>query len=160
MTTVEDQFVYRLANGKPIKGLVEHAFVDTNRSEPRMHFTTVVIYADSMIECSGLQTLDEFLAKVHSGKIVAALPAGTKIKLPCMGHAVMGSQTWYDNDEQFINDVLDVIEFLNGRPTQEEFARDAESSGIRGGRIPENSDHWLRKPRKFQLPLRTSSCAP
>lgn len=105
---------YRFVDDERIAGVTRHAFV---RYGDRYHLTDLRIFADGMIDCGGLVTLEEFGARLRSGWVATEIEEGTT------GEA-SGLFTWkfarthtHTKPKWLLAEVRDEIERLNGRPT-------------------------------------------
>lgn len=103
---------HRMADGVRVPGTWRHAFIRNGD----YYLTDLLIYADGLIDCWGLVTLDEFERKLRSGWVATELPEGARAS----GHDLAGWTfhepcTWL-TPELLLAEVRDTIDQLNGRP--------------------------------------------
>lgn len=112
---------WRTVDGVRVEGTWRHAFIH-NRT---YILTDLVVYADGLIDCWGLVTLDEFAEKLASGWVATEIPEGAA---GCAsGYAdwkFAEPETWL-TPELLLAEVADEIEKLNGRPGSGERCRAA-----------------------------------
>ena len=78
-----------------------------------------------MIDCWELVDVDGFKRMVEAGWIVTTLPEGAQVDIGPLAHfTAMHVQSWLP-EREFVKEVLDVLEQLNGRPTSTDRCRDA-----------------------------------
>ncbi|MFB7366590.1 DUF7638 domain-containing protein, partial [Streptomyces hydrogenans] len=63
---------YRTVDGVRIPGTWRHVFIRNGR----YFLTDLLIYADGLVDCWGLVTVEEFEEKVRSGWVATTLPDG------------------------------------------------------------------------------------
>jgi hypothetical protein len=102
---------YRLKENTVIDGVFAMAFI----RDGDYHLTPIKIYQDGMIDCWELVTFEEFKAKVRAGEIVTHPPDGAQINVPCCGRFKAVNGAYWVEAEEFIKEVADEIEELNGR---------------------------------------------
>ncbi|MEV4332018.1 NADAR family protein [Streptomyces sp. NPDC049597] len=103
---------HRTADGVRVPGTWRHAFIRNGD----YYLTDLFIYADGLIDCWGLVTLDEFEQKLRSGWVATELPEGARAS----GHDLAG-WTFHEpctrlTPELLLAEIRDTIEQLNGRP--------------------------------------------
>ncbi|MEU5593651.1 NADAR family protein [Streptomyces sp. NPDC020298] len=106
------RITYRTADGKRVPGTWRHAFIRNFD----YHLTDLFIYADGLVDCWGLVTLEEFEEKLRSGWVATELPEGARAS----GHELAAwrfsdPQTWL-TPELLLAEIRDTIDQLNGRP--------------------------------------------
>jgi FtsZ-binding cell division protein ZapB len=70
-----------------------------------------------MIDCWGLVNFDEFKQKIAQGWVVTTLPNKAEVTVSLLtSFKAIEVQAWVE-EEEFIKEVADEIEKLNGRPT-------------------------------------------
>ena len=108
-------------DGTRVDGVFVLAFIHNGR----YHLTPIPVYQDGMIDCWGLVDFQGFQEKVRSGWVVTQPPATAEVTITFLGQfrAVRG-QYWVE-PEEFIKEVADEIEELNGRPTTSDRCRAA-----------------------------------
>ncbi|MFI2372132.1 NADAR family protein [Streptomyces sp. NPDC018833] len=109
---ISKRATHRMADGVRVPGTWRHAFIRNGD----YFLTDLIIYADGLIDCWGLVTLDEFERKLRSGWVATELPEGARAS----GHDLAGwtfhePRTWL-TPELLLAEVRDTIEQLNGRP--------------------------------------------
>lgn len=106
------RITYRTADGVRVPGTWRHAFIRNGD----YFLTDLFIYADGLIDCWGLVTLEEFEEKLRCGWVATELPDGARAS----GHQLAAwrfrePHSWY-TPELLLAEVRDTIEQLNGRP--------------------------------------------
>ncbi|HEX8868394.1 MAG TPA: hypothetical protein VF821_22235, partial [Lentzea sp.] len=82
----------------------------------RYFLTDLLIYADGMVDCWGLVTLDEFAAVLASGKVATELPEGAEASALHLGAWKFAEpQSWITADA-LLAEVRDDVDQLAGRP--------------------------------------------
>ncbi len=84
------------------------------------HLTHISIYRDGKVDCWGLVTFEEFQQKVRSGWVVTQPPPNAKVSVSFLASFVATEAHYCIDPEEFIREVADEIEGLNGRPTSRE----------------------------------------
>ncbi|MFJ8032470.1 MULTISPECIES: NADAR family protein [unclassified Streptomyces] len=103
---------YRVVDGVRIPGTWRHAFIRNGS-----HFLTdLVIYADGLVDCWGLVTLDEFEEKVRSGWVATTLPDGARASAHGLATWTFGEPRSRLSPELLVAEVRDTVDRLNGRP--------------------------------------------
>ncbi|WP_406864974.1 NADAR family protein [Streptomyces sp. HUAS MG47] len=106
--------IHRIVDGERIDGVSRPAFL---RNGDHHYLVQLGIYADGLIDCWGLVTLEEFAADVRRGRVVTRFEDG-------MRAAVFETVEWEFGrvlshpltPESLIAEVRDDIDELNGRP--------------------------------------------
>ncbi|WP_318656250.1 NADAR family protein [Streptomyces resistomycificus] len=103
---------YRMADGIRVPGTWRHVFIHNFD----YHLTDLFIYADGLVDCWGLVTLEQFEEKLRSGWVATELPEGAVAS----GHELAGwtfaePRTWL-TPELLLAEVRDTVDQLNGRP--------------------------------------------
>jgi hypothetical protein len=125
----------RFDGDREIPGVYFPAFIHNEE----YYFTNVVAYQDGMVECWGLVTFAEFVQKVHAGWVVTSLPEGATVCIHHLARFTATEITVEGTETEFIKDVANAIEELNGRPTAQ--ARLVEAiQGLRTGITPERTE--------------------
>jgi hypothetical protein len=99
--------------GERIDGVFAMAFV----RNVQYHLTHISIYRDGMINCWGLVTFEEFKQKVRSGWVVTQPPPNANVSVSFLASFTAADASYWIKPEEFIKEVADEIEQLNGRPT-------------------------------------------
>lgn len=81
------------------------------------HLTHISIYADGMIDCWGLVDFETFKEKVRTGWVVTQVPEGARISVSFLAMFNAQESNCFIDPEDFIVEVSDEIENLNGRST-------------------------------------------
>ncbi|WP_432169384.1 NADAR family protein [Streptomyces sp. 1222.5] len=103
---------YRVADGVRIPGTWRHAFIRNGS-----HFLTdLFIYADGLVDCWGLVTLEEFEEKVRSGWVATTLPDGARASAHGLATWRFGEPRGRLSPELLVAEVRDTVDRLNGRP--------------------------------------------
>lgn len=107
---------YREVDGQRVEGTWRPAFIRNGD----YFLTDLIVYADGLIDCWGLVTLDEFRAMAASGRLAATLPAGARVSM-------LHLTSWRPTEDiplidvdDLVGEVIDEIERLAGRPTSED----------------------------------------
>lgn len=100
-------------DGERVPGTWRHAFI----RDGGHHLTNLVIYADGLIDCWGLVTLEEFAGKLRSGWVATELPEGGEASAFGIGSWKFADVHSYTTQANLLGEVRDEIESLNGRPT-------------------------------------------
>src|SRR5262249_55379018 len=122
----------RLVEGREVPGVYFPAFIHNFD----YHLTTVVAYQDGMVECWGLVTFAEFVQKVRDGWVVTSVPDGAIVSIHHVARFTVANVTVEGPEEEFVKDVANAIEELNGRPTAQAQLVEA-IRGLRAGVTPE-----------------------
>lgn len=85
----------------------------------------IKIYADAKVDCWGLVDLETFKQKVRSGWVVTQLPEGAHVNISSVASFVAREVHSFIDPEEFIKEVADEIEQLNGRPNSADICREA-----------------------------------
>ncbi|MFK0254692.1 NADAR family protein [Streptomyces sp. NPDC090445] len=110
---IGNRITYRKADGVRIPGTWRHAFI---RNGGTFFLTDLVIYADGLIDCWGLVTIDEFEQKLCSGWVATDLPEGGEASAHDLAAWRFSEpRTWF-TPELLLAEVRDTIDKLNGRP--------------------------------------------
>ena len=104
---------WRAVDGERIEGTWRHAFI---RNGGTYHLSDLMIYADGMVDCWGLVTLDEFATKLASGWVATEPADGARASAHHLAVWKFAEpQTWL-TPEMLLGEVRDDIDRLNGRP--------------------------------------------
>lgn len=113
---------YRITkDGRRIDGAFAMAFIHNMQ----YHLTHISIFQDGMIDCWGLVDFEDFKQKVRSGWVVTQPPEGAVVSVSFLAHFNARDARFHIEPEEFIKEVADEIEALNGRPTTSDRCRDA-----------------------------------
>ncbi|MEJ8632648.1 NADAR family protein [Streptomyces sp. MS2.AVA.5] len=106
------RITYRTADGVRIPGTWRHAFI---RNGPYF-LTDLFIYADGLIDCWGLVTIEEFEEKLRSGWVATTLPDGAEASAHGLAHWKFSEPRSRLTPELLVAEVRDTIDQLNERP--------------------------------------------
>ncbi|MER6096591.1 NADAR family protein [Streptomyces sp. NPDC001728] len=107
------RLTHRMADGVRVPGTWRHAFI---RNGGTYFLTDLFIYADGIVDCWDLVTLDEFEKKLRSGWVATSLPDGGWASAHHLGSWVFGEPDTRLTPELLLAEVRDTIDELNGRP--------------------------------------------
>ncbi|MGW1466353.1 NADAR family protein [Streptomyces sp. NPDC002308] len=107
------QRTWRDVDGERIEGTWRHAFI---RNGSRYFLTDLLIYADGMVDCWGLETLDGFAGKLASGWVATDLPEGARASAHHLASWKFAEPRTGLTPEMLLGEVRDDIDNLNGRP--------------------------------------------
>lgn len=110
---ISNPITYRTADGVRIPGTWRHAFICNGGT---YFLTDLGIYADGLIDCWGLVTLDEFEQKLRSGWVATGLPEGAEASAHGLASWRFAEPHTRITPELLLAEVRDTIEELNGRP--------------------------------------------
>lgn len=101
-----------MADGVPVAGTWRHAFIRNGD-----HFLTdLFVYADGLIDCWGLVTLEEFEEKLRCGWVATELPEGGRASAHDYASWKFAEPHVWITPEELVAEVKDTIDQLNGRP--------------------------------------------
>ncbi len=107
------QRTWRNVDGERIEGTWRHAFI---RNGGTYYLTDLLIYADGMVDCSGLVTLDEFATKLASGWVATKLVDGARASAHHLAAWTFTEPRTWLTPEMLLGEVRDDVDQLNGRP--------------------------------------------
>ncbi len=107
-----NRITYRTADGIRVPGTWRHVFIRNGG----YHLTDLFIYADGLIDCWGLVTLEEFEEKVRGGKVATELPEGAEASAFGLAGWKFGEPRTWLTPETLVAEIRDTIDRLNGRP--------------------------------------------
>lgn len=110
---IGNRITHRTADGVRIPGTWRHVFLCNGGT---YFLTDLVIYADGLVDCWGLVTLDELAAKLRSGRVATHLPEGGKASAHDLACWRFGEPKSRLTPELLLAEVRDTIDELNGRP--------------------------------------------
>lgn len=115
------RITHRMADGVRVPGTWRHAFIRNGD----YFLTDLFIYADGLVDCWGLVTLEEFEEKLRRGWVATELPEGARAS----GHELAAwkfsePRTWH-TPELLLAEVRDTVDQLNGRPDSTDRCLDA-----------------------------------
>ncbi|MGW8768169.1 DUF7638 domain-containing protein [Streptomyces sp. NPDC055815] len=106
------RITYRTADGVRIPGTWRHAFIRNGN----YFLTDLFIYADGLIDCWGLVTIEEFEEKLRTGWVATTLPEGAKASAGDAASWKFSEPRSWLTPELVVAEVRDTIDQLNGRP--------------------------------------------
>ncbi|MFO0945577.1 MAG: hypothetical protein U1D30_06485 [Planctomycetota bacterium] len=109
--------IYRVKrDGERIDGVFRMAFIHNWT----YFLTPIGIYRDGMVDCWGLMTFEEFKQQVRSGRVVTQPPPNAKVSVSFLAQFTATDACYWIKPEEFIKEIADEIEGLNGRLTTRE----------------------------------------
>lgn len=109
---IGNRITYRMADGVRVPGTWRHAFIRNFD----YHLTDLFIYADGLIDCWGLVTLEEFEEKLCSGWVATELPEGAEASAFDLARWKFAEPRTWLTPEILVAEIRDTIDQLNGRP--------------------------------------------
>lgn len=106
------RITHRMADGTRIPGTWRPVFIRNGD----YFLTDLFIYADGLIDCWGLVTLEEFEEKLRCGRVATTLPEGAWASADDLAAWKFSEPHVWHTPEQFLAEVRDTIDELNGRP--------------------------------------------
>lgn len=114
--------IYReTKDGKIVKGVGLPAFIHNMQ----YHLVTIKVYEDGVIDCWDKVDFEGFVNKVNSGWVVTRVPQGKDIS---RFHSFIGKSdglNTYIDEREFIKEVKDTLDELQGRKPSSERCREA-----------------------------------
>ncbi|WP_323746261.1 NADAR family protein [Catenulispora pinisilvae] len=104
---------WRDVDGERIVGTWRPAFIRNGRS---YFLTDLLIYADGMVDCWGLETLEGFADKLASEWVVTDVPEDTRVSAHHLGSWKMADPHLSLTPEMLLGEVRDTVDDLNRRP--------------------------------------------
>jgi hypothetical protein len=104
-----------------IVGTYLHAFIHNDE----YFLSEIEIYADGQVDCWGLVDFETFKQKVRSGWVVTQLPERATVDISGLTFFTACEVQSFVEPEEFIKEVAEEIEELNGRPTAADRCRAA-----------------------------------
>jgi predicted NAD-dependent protein-ADP-ribosyltransferase YbiA (DUF1768 family) len=103
----------RTVDGEDIAGSWRHAFI---RNGGAYYLTTLKVYADGIVDCWGLVTLDQFREKLRTGWVATTFEEGAQASAHEVASWTFADVRSWVSADQLYAEVVDEIETLNGRP--------------------------------------------
>ncbi|MFJ6437365.1 NADAR family protein [Streptomyces sp. NPDC091416] len=110
---IGNKTTHRTADGVRIPGTWRHAFI---RNGGTHYLTDLFIYADGLIDCWELVTLEEFQDKLRSGWVATTLPEGAEASAFQLAGWTFSEPRSYLTPDLLVAEIRDTIDQLNGRP--------------------------------------------
>jgi ribA/ribD-fused uncharacterized protein len=107
------QRTWRNVDGERIEGTWRHAFIRNGRD---YYLTDLFIYADGMVDCWGLVTLEEFEGKLTSGWVATTLEEGARASAHNVASWKLAEPQMWMTPQRLLGEVRDAVDILNGRP--------------------------------------------
>ncbi|WP_432196616.1 NADAR family protein [Streptomyces sp. bgisy027] len=104
---------WRNVDGEQIEGTWRHAFI---RNAGTYFLTDLLIYADGMVDCWDLVTLEEFAGKLASGWVATDLADGAQASAHHLASWKFAEPRMSLTPEMLLGEIRDDIDQLNGRP--------------------------------------------
>lgn len=115
--------IYRKVEGGIVPGTYLQAFI---KNGGHYFVTEIKIYQDGVIDCWGLVDLEGFKAKVRSGWVRTSLPQGARVSMMVSDvHFNVTNVNVQVEEEEFIVEVEDELQRLNGLPTTAQLCQQA-----------------------------------
>ncbi|MDT0327304.1 NADAR family protein [Nocardiopsis lambiniae] len=105
---------FRESDGERVPGGLRHAFI---RNGDTYFLTSLVVYADGLVDCWGLVTLEEFADKLASGWVATEFEEGAGASAHGLAEWRFADPYSYTDADCLLAEVRDTVEELNGRPT-------------------------------------------
>ncbi|MEU3852188.1 NADAR family protein [Streptomyces sp. NPDC029554] len=109
---IGNRITSRTADGVRVPGTWRHAFIRNGD----YYLTDLFIYADGLIDCWGLVTLEEFERKLRSGWVATELPDGARVSAHDLAVWKFSEPHSWHTPELLLAEIRDTIDQLNGRP--------------------------------------------
>jgi len=117
--------IYReLKNGTIVKGIGLPAFIHNGG----YHCVLIKIYEDGIIDCWEEVNFSQFVEKVRSGWVVTRLPKGEDISRTHSFYGKTDDIQTYVEEKEFIKEVRDTLDELQGKPTSSKRCQKAFSN--------------------------------
>ncbi|MFF4341782.1 NADAR domain-containing protein [Kitasatospora sp. NPDC001540] len=110
---IGNRITHRTADGVRIPGTWRHAFI---RNGGHHFLTDLFIYADGLIDCWGLVTLEELEEKLRTGWVATSFPEGGDASAHGLAGWKFGEPKSWVTPDLLVAEVRDTIDQLNGRP--------------------------------------------
>lgn len=105
------QRTWRNVDGERIEGTWRHAFIRNGRD---YHLTDLIIYADEVVDCWGLVTLDEFEGKLASGWVATTLEEGARASAHDLAAWKLAEPQMGMTPQRLLGEVRDTIDRSSG----------------------------------------------
>ncbi|MFI1031312.1 NADAR domain-containing protein [Streptomyces sp. NPDC020951] len=109
---IGNRITYRTADGVRTPGTWRHAFIRNGS----YFLTDLFVYADGLIDCWGLVTIEEFEGKLRSGWVATTLPDGAEASAHDLAYWKFSEPRSWLTPELLVAELRDTIDQLNGRP--------------------------------------------
>ncbi len=105
--------ISRIEDGVEIPGTFTHAFIHNGK----YFLAEIKVYKDGTIDCWELVNFEEFKQKIAQGWVVTSLPNNAEVSVSFLATFKATNVQAGVKEEEFIKEVADEIEKLNGRST-------------------------------------------
>ncbi|GGV72287.1 hypothetical protein GCM10010294_32660 [Streptomyces griseoloalbus] len=109
---IGNRITHRMADGVRVPGTWRHAFIRNFD----YHLIDLFIYADGLIDCWELVTLEEFEEKLRSGWVATELPEGAQASAHELARWKFTEPRTWLTPEILVAEIRDTIDQLNQRP--------------------------------------------
>ena len=109
---IGSKITYRMVDGIRVPGTWRHAFIRNGD----YFLTDLFIYADGLVDCWGLVTLEQFEQKLRSGWVATELPDGAQASAHDLAAWKFSEPRTWLTPELLLAEVRDTVDQLNGRP--------------------------------------------
>lgn len=109
---LRNRITHRMADGVRVPGTWRHVFIHNFT----YHLTDLFIYADGLIDCWELVTLEQFEKKLRSGWIATTLPEGGRASGFHLASWKFGEPSSHIEPDTLLAEIRDTIDELNDRP--------------------------------------------
>lgn len=106
--------IYRIHNGEMIIGSALPIFINNGGYQS---FTHLEVYQDGLINCWEMVDFEGFQRKLQEGWIQFAVPDHSVVDIYQLGSFKVEEGNFWRDAESLLNDVRDIIDELNDRPT-------------------------------------------
>ncbi|MFD7628855.1 NADAR family protein [Streptomyces sp. NPDC059851] len=110
---IGNRITHRTADGVRIPGTWRHAFICNGGT---YFLTDLFIYADGLVDCWELVTLDEFEEKLRREWVATSLPEGGRASAHQLASWTFGEPHVWVTPEVLLAEIRDTIDRLNRRP--------------------------------------------
>ena len=113
--------ISRIKNGVEIPGTSTQAFIHNGL----YILAEIKVYQDGMIDCWDMVDFEGFKQKIMQGWVVTTLPNNAQVSISRLARFTATEIQSGVKEDEFIKEVADAIEELNGRPTSMDKCRKA-----------------------------------
>ncbi|MFF3211277.1 NADAR family protein [Streptomyces sp. NPDC002886] len=109
---IGNRVTHRVVDGVRIPGTWRPAFIRNGHH----HLIDLFIYADGLIGCWELVTVEEFEEKLRTGWVATTVPEGAVAAAPGMGEWKFSEPRHWTAPDELVAEIRDTIDQLNDRP--------------------------------------------
>lgn len=113
--------IYRIKHGRLILGKSRFLYIHNFN----YFLTELKVYADGIIDCWYLVTLEEFKQKIAQGWVTTSLPEGEEVSIHLLSDITTNQVVNSIKPEELIKEIEDTIQELNGKPTSSDRCQEA-----------------------------------